>query len=217
MRCILKTVNGHYQQYFIKAQKNSIVGWFSGNWMKEQLGIPDTQPFDVHFTFPKDGNFHQSVKLKSKTLERFITVYWNKVKIKTIAINGYTRHREILEKTREEFGNNLLSFSVPLFKPAPLDTIQVFFFSTLAVNIFKGSFKIHDWDVLISDQDLTKDDLIVDVCDLNNFNVNIDAAIRPKNEIIARTNPFQYHFKCFDLNKDSGLFLRCFISPLPED
>lgn len=216
MRCILKTLNGNYQQYFIKIQEKSIVGWFSGNWMKEQLGIPDTQPLDVHFTFPKDGNFHQTVKLKYETLEQFVTVYWNRVKIKTIVINGEARHREIIEKSREEFGNNLLSFSVPLYKPDPLDTIQAFFFSTVAVNIFEGSFKIHDWDLPVSEQDFLEDDLIIDVCNLDNFNVNIDAAIRPKNEVIIRTKPFQYHFKYFDLNKDSGLFLRCFISPLLE-
>jgi hypothetical protein len=216
MRCILKTVNGNYQQYFIKIQENSIVGWFSGNWMKKQLAIPDNQPLDVHFTFPKDGNFHQSVKLKYENLEQFVSVYWNTVKIKTIVINGDTRERKIVEKTREEFGNNLLSFSVPLYKPDPLDTIQVFFFSTVAVNIFEGSFKIHDWDLLVSEQDLKEDDLVIDVRDLDNVNVNIDAAIRPKDEVIIRTKPFQYHFKSFELNKDSGLFLRCFISPLHE-
>jgi hypothetical protein len=217
MRCILKTSVGYYQQYFINLQENSIVGWFSGNWMKEQLGIADDQPLDVHFTYPKDGNFHQSVKIRSDNLEQYISVYWNKVKIKTIEINDEIRARNINEMTREEYGNNLLSFSVPAFKPEPLDNLQNYFFTGVALNIFNGSFKIHEWDFIIKEQDIKEDDLVVDVSNLDNVNVNISAAIRPKGEIVTRSAPSQYHSKSLDLSNNYQLILRCSIDPLPNE
>lgn len=215
MRCILKTSAGYCQGYFVNLQENSIVGWFSGDWMKEQLGIADDQPLDVHFTYPRDGNIHQSVKIRTDALEKYIIVYWNKVKIKTISINGGIKTREVSEMTREEFGNNLLAFSVPLFKPEPLNRLQNYFFPGVALNIFNGSFKIHEWDLLIKEQDIKEDDLVVDVSNLDNVNLNISAAIRPKGEIVTRLSPSQFHYKSLNLPNHYQLVLRCSIDPLP--
>jgi hypothetical protein len=190
MRCIIKTRIGCYKIYFIELRKNSIVGWFSGDWMRDQLGISGSSIFEVHFTFPKDGNFHHSIKLTTTIKEEYITVYWNKVKIKTILIEDEKKHAITNELTREEFKDNLLGHLVPLFRPDSLDDIPFFHFTNVGFNIFNGSFKVREGiDSVVEQKDIKDTDLMVDVSNLDRVSLNVSAAIRPKDEVISRAAP----------------------------
>jgi len=123
MRLILKTVAGHFQTYWIAVEKKSIIGWFSGDWLRHELKISNDFHFEAHFTFPQDGNFHNSYKYINKDHEEFINVYWDKVKIKSI-IKG---EKILSEKTRQEFSNNILGHIVPQYKADTLDLVKQFF------------------------------------------------------------------------------------------
>lgn len=218
MRCIIKTKVGYYKIYFIELRQNSIVGWFSGDWMRDQLGIKNSSIFEVHFTFPKDGNFHHSIKLITKIKEEYITIYWDKVKIKTIAIENEKQPVVINELTREEFKDNILGHLVPLFKPDSMEDIPFFHFTTVGFNIFNGSFKVREgMDLVVEQKDIKSTDLIVDVTNLDRVSLNVSAAIRPKGEVISGTEPSQYWCKIIELSNSRQLILRCFIDPLNDD
>jgi len=62
MRLILKTSDGYFQIYWATSGKNSILGWFSGDWLRQELNISNDFHFEAHFTFPQDGNIHNSYK-----------------------------------------------------------------------------------------------------------------------------------------------------------
>jgi hypothetical protein len=62
VRLILKTIDGHFKEYWIILQKQSVIGWFSGDWIKNELGIANDLHFECHFTLPPDGNAHHSYK-----------------------------------------------------------------------------------------------------------------------------------------------------------
>lgn len=218
MRCIIKTKDKYYKTYFVELQRNSIVGWFSGEWMRQQLKIPASAIFEIHFTFPKDGNFHHSVKLITESLEQYVTIFWDIVKTKIIVINGKEKSTVKKEYTREEFKDNLLGHLVPLFKADPLDVVPYFHFPTVGFNVFDGSFKIREGiDTIIEQHDIRESDLAVDVSGLDKVSLNISAAIRPNGEVISWTAPSQYWESVIELPKDRKLVLRCSIDPLKDE
>jgi hypothetical protein len=175
MTVILKTKDRLVKMYWISLQANSIVGWFTGTWLHTMLGLPDNIHFDSHFTFPKDGNYHFSYKSINDLSEEFVSVYWDKAKVKTIT-NG---ERSIFEKEREEFeeSNPILSTLVPVYKPEPLDKIAFFQFPSVCFNVYDGTFKSRNSDNVIKVEEINTHDLVVDVCELNNVNLAIYAAI----------------------------------------
>jgi hypothetical protein len=212
MTCIIKSKDGYFKIYFIALQQNSIVGWFAGDWMRRELGIPDDATFEIHFTFPKDGNFHHTILLKNNATEEFINVYWNKVKIKVIDKESGTKTIE--EKTREEFKDNLLGHLVPLFKPDSLEKVETFHFPTMSFNVFNGSFKvIKNVDLLVEEKDIRNGDLVIDVSGMESVSLNISAAIRPLGEVLTLPDPSQFHYKYYALGAYRELQLRCMINP----
>ena len=179
--------------------------------------IPDSSRFEIHFTFPKDGNFHHSIKLITEIKEEYITVFWDNVRIKTILIKGNEKVVKKEEITRDAFKDNLLGHLVPLFKPDSFENIPFFHFTTVAFNIFDGSFKIREGiDSIIEQKDVKDTDLMVDVSNLDSVSLNVSAAIRPRDEVISRAAPSQYWCKIIELPNDRQLILRCFIDPLKD-
>ena len=186
MTCIIKTKDGYFKTYFIAIQQNSIVGWFSGDWMRRELGIPDSSTFEIHFTFPKNGNFHHTVILQTDIKEEYINIFWDNVKIKTIDIIDGNKTVEKIEKTRKEFEDNLLGHLVPLFKPDSLEKVKSFHFPTMGFNVFNGSFKIiKNVDLVVEEKNIKPADLVIDVSKMESVSLNISAAIRPAGDIMS--------------------------------
>lgn len=211
MRLILKTKNGHFKMYWITADANRILGWFSGDWLRKELNIPDDKHFESHFTYPKDGDFHNSYKSINDEDEEFISVYWDRVRTKKI-VKGVKSDIVI---TRQEFVDNKLNYLSPEYKPLSLDLVTNFPFTTVSLNIFKGSFKlIRKLDSLIEENQLEDSDLIVDVSDLDNVCVNIGAGIQPTEVVSTAVEPRKIYCKHSLLTNSRHLELRCIIIPL---
>ncbi len=175
MRLILKTKNRLVNVFWVEYRPNRVLGWYSGDWMKQQLGLPDDFPLEAHFHYPQDGNFHYSYKSFRKDCEEFVTVFWDKVKIKTIV----NKEPETIWKTREEFKDNILGHMVQQFKAEPLEKAVHFQFVAMGFNVFNGDFKHSKFDRLVDEADIIETDLVVDVSCYDNYGLNITSLLRP--------------------------------------
>ena len=193
MTIILKTKDRLVKMYWVSLQTNSITGWFTGTWLRAELGLPDNLHFDSHFTFPKDGNYHFSYKSINKESEEFVAVYWDKANVKTIA-NG---QRTIIERKRQEFeeDNPMLSILVQTYKPEPLEKVSSFHFPSVCFNVYDGTFKSRNSDNTVDEKDITVDDLVVDVSELDNINLAIYAAIK------SDKNQFKFNDSIYNFSK----------------
>ena len=148
MRLILKTKDRLVNLFWVFYKPQMVMGWFAGDFLKKELGLPDEFHLESHFTYPKDGNFHFSHKSMRGDYEEFITVYWDKVKIKTIV----NKIPSVEWKTREEFKENILGHMVPQFIPEPLENVKNYFFGTLGFNIINGEFRHSKYDKIIQEK-----------------------------------------------------------------
>src|SRR4051812_37011804 len=88
IRLLLRTKQGLIKMCYMITTPTCVVGWYMGDWLKKQLGLPLETHLDCHFTYPLNGNYHNSYKSITEDREIYITVSWNNVKIKTIT-DGY--------------------------------------------------------------------------------------------------------------------------------
>jgi hypothetical protein len=190
MRLILKTKDRLVNDYRIAYKPYLVTGWFSGEWLKKELGLPENFHLDAHFSYPKDGNFHFSYKSFREDCEEFISVYWDNVKIKTI-IN---KKAHIEYKTREEFKDNILGHMVPLYRAEPLDKVTFFPFTSVNFNVFDGDFKNRITDKIIKEKHVTDDDLVIDISEYKNHSLSIWGALRRLDKDELNTiNPMYFY------------------------
>lgn len=206
MRLILKTSDNTYITfYWVTYTGNAIVGWYSGNWLRKELGLPEDMHFESHFNYPKDGNYHYSYKAINQNYEQYISVYWDKVKIKTIE-NGI---KEIILKTRKEFEDNILNHMVGNFQPLPIVEATFFQFTNVAVTVFNGKINTSKFDKIIKEEDIKKDDIVVDISDMDNIGLNICALIRHSSQEVFKPSNGLHFSKSIVLPNDRYLDLVC--------
>jgi hypothetical protein len=207
MTVILQTKDRLVKMYWVSLKPNSIVGWFTGRWLQTMLGLPDSHHFDSHFTFPKDGNYHFSYKSINKESEEFVTVYWDKAKIKTIS-NG---QRTIIEPQRQEFEerNPLLATLVPLYRPKSLDEISSFQFPTVGFNIYEGTFKSRASDNIVNESEITANDLVINISGLDNVCIAICAAIVTHKNQFTFKDSLHHYSKFTEMSNGRILELVC--------
>ncbi len=208
MRLIIKTHNRLITFYWIKIQKGSIVGWYAQDYIRKQLNIPDGNNFDSHFTYPKDGNYHFSYKSKNGEYEEYVTVSFDIVKIKTIS-NGQVNK---VEKSRKDFdyNNPFMSILLPTNKSQELNKVNTFQFPFVSFTVNNGDVCKVIGETIIEQQDITNEDLVVDVTHLDNVDINAYAIIRPTSSINALAiNNADYKAKQIALSNDRCLEIVC--------
>jgi len=214
MRLLLKTTEGHVKMYWVELQSNSITGWFCGEWIRNELGLPNNLHFDSHFTYPNDGSFHFSYKSINVEREEFVSVFYDKVRIKTIVKDRVIK----IEKTREQFYPTILQHFVPDNKLAQLSEIQHYQFPTLGFNVFNGTFNFKKIaEILLEEEDIRSDDLVVDVSELVNSIVNIYATIRSSNQNHTKEGSTKWFFKSLPLSNSRTLDLICSVAPKKQN
>ena len=182
MRLLINTINGLVRTYRIDPNNGSITGWFLGNWHINQLNLPKNISYDCHFTYPKDGKYHISIKSEFSIPEEYINVFSDCVTIKTIEL-GIPEKKKI---SREEFENNrwyMVGSSVPTDDPPSFATVKHFQFPSLGFNVFKGDFmgsKIIG--NIVSPNEVRGDDLIIDARELDKQSISCFGIIRGINE-----------------------------------
>jgi hypothetical protein len=178
MRLLLHTLKGLVRTYRIDTNNGSITGWYLGNWHINQLNLPKDIGYDCHFTYPKGGKYHVSIKCRESNPEEYINVYSDIVTVKEIT-NGVAAKSVF---TREQFENNkwnIIGHMVPAFDPLPLDSIDFFQFPSLGFNIFNGDFSGSNIINNIVPEDAIKsDDLIIDVRLLDKYSFSCWGTIR---------------------------------------
>ena len=208
MRLIIKTQDRLITFYWIKIQKESIVGWYAQDYIRKRLNIPDGKHFDSHFTFPKDGNYHFSYKYKNEGHEKYVDVYFDKVDIKTIS-NG---SKQKIVKSRKDFDceNPFMTILLPTEKNQELNNVNNFQFPLVSFTVNSGNVCKVNGETIIEQHDITNEDLVVDVTQLDNVDINTFAIIRLTSSINAFTiNNATYKAKQIALPNDRCLELVC--------
>lgn len=185
MRLLLKTKNDIVNLYWVKAENNkSVKGWCAGTLLKNELGISNTIRPDFHFTYPESGEYHFSLKSKESYPEIYINIFWNRVKIKTITSKNTT----IIKMTKEKFDNTkqfILGHLMVNYQTPKIDDVDQFQFPLVGFNIFNGDFNRGTSINIVHQNDVNKDDLVVDISSLNKFSLNAYAFLRKKSHIIS--------------------------------
>jgi hypothetical protein len=215
MRLILRTRTFSAKEYFVQFNGSTVVGWFAGNWLKREVGYPPTAHLDAHFCYPADGNYHFSYKAKNDNFEQFISVYWNRVTIKTIE-NG-KRHKENIPRDGNEPIPKILTHPVPTAQQLELESVDFFYFGTLGINVINGSFTLlgGGFDNLVLENDVNETvDLVVDLQTYDNHNVNMYAIIRRLNDETIPANG-DYFSRQLPMSRNRVLELACSITRNP--
>lgn len=175
MKVLLKTQNSVACIYWLKYESSSgIVGWSYRTWEQRLPGN------EMHFRYPADGDYHYSFKFKENNSEQYITGYWNRIKIKSKEKNNQISIKEI---KRKNFSDKTLMYMIPgIVEPVPLKNVKFHAFPLLAIGIKYGKFNPPNLNDL-SNRDISKDDLIIDISKLDNSTINIHGYIR------AETHP----------------------------
>ena len=79
--------------------KDKIIGWVGAGFIKELAGSVPNVKFEYHFTYPKDGNYHHKVWLKTENIEQWLHVYHDRI----------TSKREIGRHNLEHFLRAMMS------------------------------------------------------------------------------------------------------------
>jgi len=177
MRLLLKTKNGIVSLYWVQGKNNSIVGWYAGQCLNNEVNISPDFPPDFHFTYPESGDYHFSVKSFKTDPEIFVTVFWDKVKIKTIT-NAVP---SIIEMSKKDFENHKLSLLGHLmvgYRPLPVADIEHFSFPTIGFNVLEGDFNRKGFSDFVLESQITDDDLVIDASLLNNHSINAFGYVR---------------------------------------
>jgi hypothetical protein len=80
--------------YWIKRHRKKILGWFTPNeLMAKTLGFKAEQPFQIHFTYPFDGDYHFSFKVKHPLMgeEMYENVYCDRVTRKELGAQRWSK------------------------------------------------------------------------------------------------------------------------------
>jgi hypothetical protein len=149
-----------------------------GQWLNRELGIsPPEFPPDFHFSYPASGEYHFSVKSFATDPELFVSVFWDRVKVKTVR-DGAAFTAEI---SRAEFASHELSLLGHLmvgYQPPAMADVTLFSFPTLGFNVLSGDFNRKGNGSAIPEAEVTADDLVVDVASLEGHSVNVLCCIR---------------------------------------
>ena len=177
MRLLLKTKVGIVSLYWVQAKNNSIVGWYAGQCLNNEVNISPDFPPDFHFTYPESGNYHFSVKSFKTDPEIFATVFWDRVKIKTIT-NAVP---SIVEMSKADFESHnlfLLGHLMVGYRPLPVADIMRFSFPTIGFNVLEGDFNRNGYSDFVLESQITDNDLVIDVSLLNNHCINAFGCVR---------------------------------------
>ena len=173
MRILLKHNETYAKTYWIKRSKTAIIGWFGGTEYVDSFGLESTIDPDIHFTYPKDGNYHISLKYQKKIEEHYVNAYKGLFKIKTIDRN--TRKANTIETSRTEYPNKLSHF-VPTFHKPALDVYgresNIFQFPSKGFAVYENFKLIKVHGVNFSGR-VKKDDLVIDINKYENQGVTI--------------------------------------------
>jgi len=210
MRLLLKTRDCMVKLYWVEPTFNGVIGWCLGESIRIALNIPENSGFDSHFLYPEDGDYHFSYKYKQANHEEYTSVYWDRIKIKTIE-NG---ERAVTEKRRDELINSVLSIMVPAFKPKPLWDVDFFLFPTLGCSVHDGLFGVAKNYTVVQERGIKEDDVVVDASGLTNSILNIHAFLRAPETKSVIIRPHAERFsKTKELQNSRLLDLVCDISP----
>lgn len=218
MRLILRIKEGFVAMCFMTATQSSVVGWYMGDWIKNQLNLPVGFHLDCHFTYPLDGNYHYSFKSNNDAKEYYITVAWDNVKIKLIR-NG---QKVVYFISREEFAKTelgILGHMVCTFKGEPLKKVKMFQLVTMGFNVFNGSFSLKGGENFVLEEQISKDDCVVDLRKLDNYSVSINAYLRNIKDVVfnpeLKENDFLYT-KQEDIGNGVYMDISCWLLPNPK-
>ena len=177
MRVLIKSGDKIINVYWIEFRNSSVVGWLGGKWLMKYLDILPGSKVDYHFTYPKDGNLHYSLKIKSLQSEAFIKVTHNQVKIKIINEN---KEKYLEEGPREKYKDLLAPF-IPPYKPKSFSEIKTekswFFFSTIGLQINNGKIDISDGEN-VKDYKFKKGYIFVDAEKYSTEIMNVSACLQ---------------------------------------
>jgi hypothetical protein len=209
MRIVLKTIEGHIQLYWIKKTANSITGWVAGDLIKKDFNVSDDTTVDLHFTYPKDGNFHHSYKIVNKKEEVYVSIYSDIIKTKIIVPD--LENRTVTEEPRIKLNSMPLSVFVPTEKQLPLDKVTYRQFQTIGFTIVDGKFGLSDKINFILPSEIDKQDLVVDVTDFKSTSINLTSFIREKSKEIGNFENSRFESAEIEFDKERLLEVRCVI------
>ncbi|MEO6753573.1 MAG: hypothetical protein ABIP85_17485 [Chthoniobacteraceae bacterium] len=132
--------SGYQQLYWVDRRPTTIVGWFATpRMMNTQIGLGSDERPDIHFTYPSNGDFHFSLKTKSKDgqTNHIKRVYSDR--IEQIAITSTIRAKIVSPRGEDP---NCFGFLVPRFRPPAIKDFctqsRQFGFATTGFNIVNG-------------------------------------------------------------------------------
>ena len=207
MRIVLKTLEGYIPLYWIKYTGTTITGWISGDLFKHDLKVSNETSIDIHFTYPKDGNVHNSYKIISSEKEIYISIFPDQIKTKVIE-NG---KRVITEEKRTYQSKIPLSIFVPQVKQPSLDSLAYYQFTTVGFSIVEGKYGMIDKTKTILKEEIEKDDLIVDVCNFKNVSINLTAFVHKKDIKIGALPQSEFESLESSIDENRVIEVRCII------
>ncbi len=216
MRIVITTKSKNILMYWVTLQNNTIVGWISPFIARNLLGLPENVKIDVHFTYPSDGNLHFSIKLKNEHSESYETIFYNKRKVKIIE-DGKTEIYEFPRKGNfydEEFP--IFAMEVPEEKRPPLEELRGHSFATSNFNVFKGEIGLLKHEKTMSESEIRKDDIVVDVSRLDKVNLAIYATVQGDPNAGRDKSTFRTYSKTIEMSKGRRLDLICNIYKHPS-
>lgn len=209
MRIVLKTIEGHIQLYWIKGTSRSITGWIAGDLIKKDFNVSNDTTVDLHFTYPKDGNFHHSYKIVNQKEEVYVSVYNNIIKTKIIQPDS--GNRTVTEEARLKLNSMPLSVFVPTEKQLPLDKVKYRQFQTIGFTIVDGKFGLSDKINFILPSEIDKKDLVVDVTEFKSTSINLTAFLREKSTEIGNFGDSRFESSEIEFDENRLLEVRCVI------
>lgn len=184
-----------------------ITGWYLGKSFRNQfLELPPAVKLDSHFSYPFDGAFHYSHKFINKNSEQYVTIYWNRVRVKTIENGGSPVEENF---TREEFKVNMLGHMVSESEPVPINQTQFFQFISMGFNVLNGDISRYQGERTIKEP--RPDDLVVDVSHFYNYAVTAFSRLRSPDVSITKLLDSKEYIKTIALTDKLNLEIGCLI------
>lgn len=168
MRIILKENNKYLTIYWIKRAGNCIVGWYNSQVQQNKNGV---DKIHVHFTYPKDGQYHISRELfANNELVRREKIFNNRFAYKMVSQNN---PKWISTSLKE---SPILMPSDKMLKPliAFTDPNHTFSLPVMGFNMIEGTLFLKQLrEQPDSEFAQQEDDIVIDVKNYYGASVNL--------------------------------------------
>lgn len=177
--------------------------------IKKDFNVSEDTKIDLHFTYPEDGNFHHSYKIRSKKEEVYVSIYSDVIKTKIIQLDSGNKTK--IEEARVKLNSMPFSVFVPTEKQLPLDEVKYRQFQTIGFTIVDGKFGLSNKINFILPSNIDKKDLVVDVTEFKSTSINLTAFLREKDKKIGNFGDSRFESSEIEFDKNRILEVRCVI------